>query len=448
MSGSKPTDSERALARLLADALRQPAGAQSDSACPDAELLAAYAEQGLDAAETAHWESHFSECARCQKILAVLTVSEEPLTDAEVERFGRKLATLELKTPSQAQGGSIKKAASFERPRTAWRWLAPAAGIAAAAALWFALRPAPRPYSAANTAEKTATEPAPPPDDSLEAKANVPAPPAATEREAEQRQLAAPNVAREFKKESSQEQKTKPVPAPPAPEANPAEAAAEVQPILQAQNQAAEVPTRAKQSEDAAAAAAAPPAEPSAASPSAPAASTDAATRTVARTPAAVPPPSAAANGETPQAKTAPNRTVQLFAARQAVGGVPAAGSLGRTLNISAPSGNAMWRFGAGGQIEHSNDRGKSWQPQASSVTGELLAGSAPSDLVAWVVGRAGVILRTTDGERWQRVGSPAATTDWTAIEATDALNATITSSDRRRFVTDDAGQTWKQLTN
>jgi len=53
MSFDKPDDlhsRDTALARLLAEALKsrsKPAGHGRDSACPDAEVLAAYAEQGL-----------------------------------------------------------------------------------------------------------------------------------------------------------------------------------------------------------------------------------------------------------------------------------------------------------------------------------------------------------------------------------------------------------------
>ncbi len=53
MSFDKPGDlhsRDTALARLLAEALKsqsKPAGHGRDSACPDAEVLAAYAEQGL-----------------------------------------------------------------------------------------------------------------------------------------------------------------------------------------------------------------------------------------------------------------------------------------------------------------------------------------------------------------------------------------------------------------
>jgi photosystem II stability/assembly factor-like uncharacterized protein len=104
-----------------------------------------------------------------------------------------------------------------------------------------------------------------------------------------------------------------------------------------------------------------------------------------------------------------------------------------------------LWRLGPGGRIERSSDQGRTWQEQSSGVTSDLLGGAAPSDKAVWIAGRAGVILRTTDGERWQRAASPDATADWTAIEAGDALHATVTSSDRRRFATEDGGQTWKQ---
>jgi photosystem II stability/assembly factor-like uncharacterized protein len=104
-----------------------------------------------------------------------------------------------------------------------------------------------------------------------------------------------------------------------------------------------------------------------------------------------------------------------------------------------------LWRLSPGGRIERSADQGRTWQQQSSGVTSDLLAGAAPSDTVAWIAGRAGVILRTTDGEHWQRVNSPDAATDWTAIEASDAQHATLTSADRRRFATQDGGQTWKQ---
>lgn len=190
----KRGDSEQALARLLAEALRPPEGAASESDCPDAGSLAAYADHNLDAAETARCEEHFAGCARCQKVLAVLTVSgEEPLSEAELESFGRKLAAAEIGAPAlEPRTVESRKIAPFARPRTTWRWLAPAAGIAAAAALWIALRPAPPrggPAVTAQEAQNANVQSSAAPDESLEAKADVPAPPGATRRETEPESL-------------------------------------------------------------------------------------------------------------------------------------------------------------------------------------------------------------------------------------------------------------------
>ena len=112
---------------------------------------------------------------------------------------------------------------------------------------------------------------------------------------------------------------------------------------------------------------------------------------------------------------------------------------------VASPNRIVLWRLSSGGRVERSADQGKTWQLQSSGVTSDLLTGAAPSDKVAWVAGRAGVVLRTTDGEHWQRVASPAAAADWTSIEASDALRSTVTSGDGRHFATADGGQTWKQ---
>ena len=121
---------------------------------------------------------------------------------------------------------------------------------------------------------------------------------------------------------------------------------------------------------------------------------------------------------------------------------------------FASPNRRALWRLGSGGRIERSTDQGQTWQPQTSGVTADLLAGAAPSEKIAWVVGRAGTIVHTEDGEHWQRVAPPpaikAATAqspapDWLGVEARDTLHATIISRDLRRFVTEDGGRTWVQ---
>jgi photosystem II stability/assembly factor-like uncharacterized protein len=61
---------------------------------------------------------------------------------------------------------------------------------------------------------------------------------------------------------------------------------------------------------------------------------------------------------------------------------------------------------------------------------------------VCWVVGRAGTVLLTTDGRRFQRLPFPE-TDDLAAVRAMDARTAIVTTADMRNFRTTDGGQTW-----
>jgi photosystem II stability/assembly factor-like uncharacterized protein len=79
---------------------------------------------------------------------------------------------------------------------------------------------------------------------------------------------------------------------------------------------------------------------------------------------------------------------------------------------------------------------------QASGVKADLLAGAAPAPRVCWVVGTAGTVLLTVDGERWERRPFPVAV-DLVAVEASSARAATVAARDGRRFATRDAGLTW-----
>jgi photosystem II stability/assembly factor-like uncharacterized protein len=58
------------------------------------------------------------------------------------------------------------------------------------------------------------------------------------------------------------------------------------------------------------------------------------------------------------------------------------------------------------------------------------------------VVGAAGTVLLTTDGERWERRPFALAV-DLAAVEALSVRAATITTRDGQRFETLDGGQTW-----
>jgi photosystem II stability/assembly factor-like uncharacterized protein len=116
------------------------------------------------------------------------------------------------------------------------------------------------------------------------------------------------------------------------------------------------------------------------------------------------------------------------------------------TYTFASPDGGASWRLGTAGHIERSTDRGQTWQPQSSGVTVDLIAGSGSSKDVAWVVGREGVILRSTDGEHWERIPTPSGVSSpWAAVAAHDAMSATVVAEDLRRFSTTDGGRTWMQ---
>jgi hypothetical protein len=118
---------------------------------------------------------------------------------------------------------------------------------------------------------------------------------------------------------------------------------------------------------------------------------------------------------------------------------------------LKAPSGLMLWRAGQAGMIEHSSDAGKTWQPEISPSREDWLVGAAVSDTVCWLAGRNGAIARSMDGIQWERVAPPAQAAaasgkmvDWTGIAARDALTATITASDGRKFATSDGGKTWQ----
>lgn len=112
---------------------------------------------------------------------------------------------------------------------------------------------------------------------------------------------------------------------------------------------------------------------------------------------------------------------------------------------ILASNTTVRWRLLSAGRIEQSVDSGITWVPQNSGVKAELLAGSAPSESVCWIVGRSGAVLRTTDGGgHWNKVVSPIRA-DIAGVQAADAMTAEIFDANKSsRFVTHDGGATWQ----
>ena len=112
------------------------------------------------------------------------------------------------------------------------------------------------------------------------------------------------------------------------------------------------------------------------------------------------------------------------------------------TIEIQSPDPRVRWRVGPM-LIRHTNDAGATWSDLEFVPQTTPAAGSSPSPLVCWVVGANGVVLRTIDGTRWERLPAPVPD-DLIAIEATSANSAVVTARDGRQFVTGDGGRVWR----
>src|ERR1700722_1975615 len=71
-------DRDKASADLLRRTLVSSGTSAGAEPHPDPEILAAYAERALDGDETAHYELHFSQCARCRDQLALMVCAAAP----------------------------------------------------------------------------------------------------------------------------------------------------------------------------------------------------------------------------------------------------------------------------------------------------------------------------------------------------------------------------------
>ena len=123
------------------------------------------------------------------------------------------------------------------------------------------------------------------------------------------------------------------------------------------------------------------------------------------------------------------------------LGDEPAVGNV----EVRSADGASEWIVGEGGLIALREPSGL--RVLASGVGADLLAGSAPSSKVCWVVGRGSTILRTSDGEKWQRVAAPARA-DFVNVDAQSADRARVQARDGREFTTVDGGVTWTAVSH
>ena len=409
---------EEMLARRVGEALDQ-LDPRAAVECPDAEVIAAYAEQALAPPESARWESHFATCARCRKILGVLAASDDtPLAEKEVTRLGELVSA--ARSPAELKTGSPAPSRSrFLKWPAPAAWLAPALGVAAVLAVWIAMR---GPWRATNRGASTTLIAQAPREE---------APPNAAP--AERLSKAAPGQvdkaeatpANQLPTNALQNKRDTGLPASPAPlppaEAKAMEASSAPQ---SAANVERGVAREGSQDE-------------AAALEKSPSPSKEKKSSALQR-----------ATGGLVVPELAPQVATNTQS-RQSITAVKTAGPT--SIQATSPFGTTIWRGGRGGKIEYSADSGQSWSAQVSPSQEDWLAGAAVSDTVCWLSGRNGAIARTADGEHWERVAPPAEAAgtggklpDWTGVTANDALNARVTAGDGRRFTTQDGGKTWQ----
>jgi len=112
-------------------------------------------------------------------------------------------------------------------------------------------------------------------------------------------------------------------------------------------------------------------------------------------------------------------------------------------VEIASPNASTRWRIVGGSQVERSTNAGADWQATTPlPATGVLTTGMSPSASVCWIVGRAGIVLVTSDGLRFTRVAFPEPI-DLVSVTATDDRHATVMSADGRMFRTEDQGANW-----
>jgi putative zinc finger protein len=366
-------------------------------ACIDAETLAAWADGGLSKDEAALVEVHLADCERCTAMLATFarTVPELPAAESLWARWHL-------------------------------RWLVPIATAATVAALWVLVPRPESPQIAALKSERTIASQTPP--------AAEPAPAAAPSQASEQetRERAAAPVSADTRAPSEEFART------PEPKR-----------LADARSE-----TGARADESARGNADAKLSQPRslnetvAVAPSAPAREADQVQTNLEKveiqsaTPVQAPPASQAAAAPSAPAPVAGFSAES--AARRAV--APPAGGTTPLLEVVSPDPMTRWRVIGAGQVERTTTGGAQWQramlPEAATLTG----GSSPSPTICWLVGRTGSIYVTTDGLRFIRVPFRERT-DFISIQATDALRATVVTTDGRTMRTEDQGATWIRIT-
>jgi hypothetical protein len=367
---------------------------------PDASLLAAYVDRGLSDAERATLEAHVADCPECMERLAMLgsvNVPEEPETP-----------TLDW---------------SPRRLLARWGWLVPVATVVVLVAVW-ERQPstpptfAPPPPSPSAPLEQTAS----PPASVLESAANERAPGSAQKGVPE-----SPPVPARQEREASKAKDASVRPQLQAQARGGAAAAARAAPVGDA---AEEFALRDKKETDALSPLQANKVAAAPATAAAKPAQTEAGASVGARADEAKP-------GNQPQAGA-------IAPMHEAVaGGTLLKSAVEAPAVIVSGPGVSIRRFGT--RLERSTDSGATWSVDLVDAPTGLHAGSCPTATVCWLGGSQGIVLVRQPSGSWTRHVVADGRAAVTAIEAVDAVSATVRLSDGRGFHTTDGGATWGQ---
>jgi hypothetical protein len=462
-------DREKQFERALARHLRN---ASPDSACPDAEVLAAYHERTLSLEEMAQWKEHIAGCARCRESLALVEQSEHVTAEgwdkADVPVLSEELAGVRVVRAADASFRqkesspgvppvAAEPAPQIRRTPVKWRWLVPMGALAAGLLVWVGLREGRMRVASESDRVRVA-----------ENRPAAPQPPQSNYAAADEERRQEPST----RKSDAQTPAPKPLAPSPPKTAPPAGIGSGGGMGVGAPAPLAEEEVASKQKDLGGVAGGVIGGSVPSAGPEAPALRDDAKNapeaQAVTGMAAPVAPAGASANRLKLEAKKAPgpSQTQQANVQSQTVEvqAYDKSAQLGGRMRsqadliqvaandrryIVAPGETHAWRTGDGGRIERSTDGGKTWKPQNSRVRADLTAGSATSDKVCWIVGKAGTVLLTTDGgKHWKQISTPI-TDDLGGVHATDAFHASIWDvPNRNSYETSDGGATWQRLAN
>jgi photosystem II stability/assembly factor-like uncharacterized protein len=112
---------------------------------------------------------------------------------------------------------------------------------------------------------------------------------------------------------------------------------------------------------------------------------------------------------------------------------------------IPTPDSSVKYRLAGAGFVEVTADGGATWNGVQVSQNARLIAGSAPSAKVCWIVGRDGAITLTKNGTDWERVNPPVQA-NFVAVSAKNDNTATVTTVDGKKYSTTDRGKKWKPV--